>query len=102
MVEQTDNTTVYSLSQLSDIILPYVRERGFLWVCLFGSYARGDATGQSDIDVLVDKGDARYLAVCGLADHLYRKTGKMVDVFDITELKPGVFRDTVLEEAVPL
>lgn len=25
MVEQTDNTTVYSLSQLSDIILPYVR-----------------------------------------------------------------------------
>ncbi|MDO4807261.1 MAG: nucleotidyltransferase domain-containing protein [Coriobacteriales bacterium] len=102
MVDQTDNTTVYTISQLRSIIEPYARERGFFWARLFGSYARGEATGRSDIDVLVDKGPARYLAVCGLADHIYQATGKMVDVIDVSELKPGPFRDAVLREAVQL
>ena len=102
MVEQRDNTTVYTLEQLRDIVVPYVRQRGFRWARLFGSYARGEASGESDVDVLVDRGDARAIAVCGLANHIYRLTGKRADVFDIGELDQGPFRDAVLREAVVL
>lgn len=102
MVEQADNTMVFSIDQLRSIIVPYALERGFASASIFGSYARSAADGDSDIDVLVDKGSARYLAVCGLADHIYQCTGKMADVFDVTELKPGPFRDAVLSEAVAL
>ena len=53
MVDQTDNTTVCTIDQLRSIIEPYVRERGFFWARLFGSYARGEATADSDVDLLV-------------------------------------------------
>ena len=102
MLEQTDNTTIYTIEQLRDIIAPFARNRDFASAYLFGSYARGEASGTSDIDILVDKGNARALAVCGLANHVYRATGKMTDVFDISELDQGSFRDSVLREAVAL
>ena len=102
VLEQTNLTTVYTVDQLRDIIVPFANDRGFAGVSLFGSYARGEASGSSDIDILVDKGGARALAVCGLANHVYRETGKMVDAFDISELDDGPFRDSVLRDAVTL
>lgn len=102
MLEQTDNTTVYTIDQLRSIVAPFVESRGFANAYLFGSYARGEASGTSDIDILVDKGKARALAVCGLANHVYRATGKLTDVFDISELDQGPFRESVLRDAVAL
>lgn len=102
MLEQTDNTTVYTIDQLRNIIAPFVKDRGFIGAYIFGSYARGEANGTSDIDILVDKGRARALAVCGLANHVYQATGKMTDVFDISELDQGPFRDSVLKDAVAI
>lgn len=102
MLEQTDNTTVYTIDQLRDIISPFVQKRGFISAYIFGSYARGEASGTSDIDILVDKGQARALAVCGLAHHVYQATGKMTDVFDISELDQGPFRESVLRDAVSI
>ena len=102
MVEQTDNTTIYTIDQLRSIIAPFAQDRGFSGAYLFGSYARGEAGGRSDIDILVDKGEARPLAVCGLADHVYKATGKRTDVFDISELDQGPFRDNVLHDAVAI
>ena len=102
MLEQTDNTTVYSIDQLREIVAPYVQSRNLARAYLFGSYARNEADGTSDIDILVDRGEARALSVCGLANHVYRTTGKMTDVFDISELDEGPFKDSVLRDAVPL
>lgn len=102
MLEQTDNTTVYTIDQLRGIIAPFVQRRGFAGAYLFGSYARGEASGTSDIDILVDKGQARALAVCGLANHVYQATGKMTDVFDVSELDRGPFWDSVLRDAVAI
>ncbi|MBQ9067983.1 MAG: nucleotidyltransferase domain-containing protein [Eggerthellaceae bacterium] len=102
MTEQPNNDRVYSIEELRDIVAPFAKERGFRWARLFGSYARGDADGRSDIDVLVDRGDARALSVCGLANHVCRRTGKQADVFDIAEVDPGPFRDAIMREAVIL
>ena len=101
-LEQTDRSTVYSIDQLREIVMPLVRGYGMLWARLFGSYARGEADGSSDIDLLVDKGPARFLDLSDLAGEIYDRTGKLADVFDISELKDGPFRDSVLSEAVAL
>ncbi len=69
--------------------------------CLFGSYARGDADASSDIDVLLDGDDGfRLLSVYALSEDLRASSGKDVDVYELSELGPGEFRDAVLREAV--
>ena len=70
---------------------------------IFGSYARGQADADSDIDVLVCGGPGfRALDVFGVAEELHRCTGKAVDVYERSELEPGPFRDAVLSEAVAI
>ena len=74
--EATDTTTVYTLDQIREVVVPYARSAGMRWARVFGSYARGEATGESDIDVLVDLGDARALSLFGLMEHIWETTGK--------------------------
>ena len=92
-----------SKSDLREIVLPLLRRHGLKAALLFGSYARGEATANSDIDLLVERGDsARPLSVYALGEDVREATGKRVDVFDITELSEGPFKKTVLSEAVAL
>lgn len=99
-LQPTDTTTVFSLPDLRAMISPLIQSYGMRWARIFGSYARGDANGESDIDVLVDRGACGFLDICSLADDIYRASGKLSDVYDISELDDGPFRDAVLAEAV--
>ena len=96
----TGTTTVYTLDQIRDVVVPYARDSGMRWARVFGSYARGEATVESDIDVLVDLGDARALSLFGLMERIWESTGEQSD--DVSELLPGPFRDRVMGEAVAL
>lgn len=93
---------VYSTNELRGLIVPLVRKYGLRGACLFGSYA-GGADASSDIDVLLDGGDGfRRLSVYALSEDLRASSGKDVDVYELSELDPGEFRDAVLREAVAL
>jgi len=93
MVDQVDNERVLTLDELRGVIVPYVEQRGMRWARVFGSYARGEADGASDVDVLVDKGDNGFLALGGLAERIWDATGKRPDVVDVSQLLPGPFRE---------
>ena len=70
------------------------------YALLFGSYARGDATDESDIDVVVF-GGAEFIKrdIFAFAEDLRALTGKDVDAFEICELNVGTpFYDTVMKE----
>ncbi|MCL2045286.1 MAG: nucleotidyltransferase domain-containing protein [Oscillospiraceae bacterium] len=43
----------YSISQIKEIIEPVCKEWGIEKMLLFGSYAKGEATDESDIDLIV-------------------------------------------------
>lgn len=70
------------------------------YALLFGSYARGDATEESDIDVVVFGGeDFSKRDIFAFAEDLRALTGKDVDAFEICELNVGTpFYDSVMKE----
>lgn len=85
------------------MVMPLLDKYDMRSASLFGSYARNEANENSDIDLLLEGNPGfRALNVFGVAEDLYRISGKRVDVFEISELDEGEFRDTVLEEAVRL
>lgn len=69
---------------------------------LFGSYARGEAAPQSDIDVLIEGGpNFRPSDVFSIAEELFRSLGKNVDVYEMGEINPGThFYDEVMRDRV--
>lgn len=94
---------VYTQSELRELVLPLLERFDMASAFLFGSYARNEATASSDIDLLLE-GNAGFkaLGVFGVAEELHRLTGKAVDVYEISELDRGPFKDAVLREAVRL
>ena len=61
---------VYTVEHIAQRILPVAQKYGLKAVYLFGSYARGDADKDSDIDLRIDKGAIRGLQLGGLAADL--------------------------------
>lgn len=56
----------YSIEDIRSIVSPIARAHGVASVSLFGSYARGQATANSDIDLKIEKGALRSLyQLCG-------------------------------------
>lgn len=71
-------------------------------VRVFGSVARGEATAESDIDVLVDLEPGRSLLdLGGLLMDLRALLGCNVDVATANSLRPRV-RESALREAITL
>ncbi|PKQ05689.1 MAG: DNA polymerase beta [Alphaproteobacteria bacterium HGW-Alphaproteobacteria-11] len=69
---------------------------------VFGSYARGDQTEASDLDVLVElDGDIGMLAFVGLQQELSDALGLKVDLVTKDALKPRIGK-RILAEAVML
>ncbi len=94
---------VLETSEIRAMVLPLLERYGMRSASLFGSYARGEANEESDIDILLEGGFGfKPLDIFGVAEDLHRASGKQVDVFEVSELDAGTFRDTVLREAVRL
>lgn len=95
-------TTKQLLIEKKDEIKQIAVKHGATNVRLFGSVARGEDTGQSDIDLLVDVGSAASSWFpAGLISDLEDLLGKRVAVVTEGALYKGI-RDTVLSEAKPL
>lgn len=51
----------YSINDLRQIIAPIAQAHGVKSVSLFGSYSRGNASADSDVDLKIEKGELRSL-----------------------------------------
>ena len=71
---------VLSIEQIQRAVVSLAQEYGARYVSLFGSYARGEADAQSDVDLLLDKGAVRGMRVLDFQDELARRLGRNVDV----------------------
>ncbi len=67
---------IYTIDEIRRIAAPIARRYGIAALYLFGSYARGEATPESDIDFRIEKGDVRS------AHALANLYGELEDGFD--------------------
>ena len=71
---------VNSMAEIRDVVSRLAAQYGAKRVYLFGSYARGDMTSGSDIDLRIDKGTIRGLEMAGLLVDLEDALGIRVDL----------------------
>ena len=78
----------YSVEEIRDIIAPIAKRHGVDRIYLFGSYARGEATPQSDIDLCVDAAAIRGMFAMGsLYADLEDALKKQLDIVTVRSLK---------------
>ena len=77
---------IYTVSELQSVLSPIFRAYGVRKATLFGSYAKGLATTQSDVDLLVDSG-LRGLAFFGLLEQVTEALETPVDLIDVSQVE---------------
>lgn len=78
---------IYSIDEIKKIVTPIAKKYGVEKVYLFGSYARGEATTQSDLDFRIDRGSLRGLfALGGLYCDLEERFQKKLDILTTASL----------------
>ncbi|MCL2700002.1 MAG: nucleotidyltransferase domain-containing protein [Defluviitaleaceae bacterium] len=84
----------YTIDEIKTVITPVAREYDVKRISVFGSYARGEATSQSDIDFhLIETGVPwGYFKLCGFRQDLEDRLGISVDV-----LTSGAMANDILE-----
>ena len=90
----------YSIAELQSIVEPLAKKYGAERIYLFGSYARGDMNNRSDIDLRIDKGSIRGLALAGLLVDLEDALGIPVDLIPTTSLDPHFLESIHSEEVL--
>ncbi len=69
------------ISTIRDIVTPIAKEYGLKRIYLFGSYAKGTANEESDIDLLIEKGrPLTLLNLSGFRQAVEEKIQLSVDV----------------------
>lgn len=91
---------VFTIKDIVRLVKPVAEKYGVKAVYLFGSYARGEADENSDLDFLVFGGeDFKLTMIFALAEDLRDILKKNVDVFEISEInKDSDFYTTIMKE----
>lgn len=94
----------YSLEEIKAIVAPIAEQHGVDRVYLFGSYARGEATAQSDIDLCIDAAAIRGMFAMGaLYADLEEALNKRLDIVTARSLKyntDAAFLDNMRKDRV--
>ena len=96
------NGKIYTMDEIRDIAAPLAKKYGVNALYLFGSYARGSANAQSDIDLRVDREKMVDLsALGGLYSDLERQLDKPLDLLTTQMLSPE-FLSSIRKEEILL
>ena len=92
---------ILTIKQIKERIKPVIEKHGIKTVYLFGSYARGEANRNSDVDIYCDRGDVDTLwKHSALQDELIKALGKDVDVITIGSQMHDYFRQQLEEDMI--
>ena len=91
-----------SLSEVKAVVKELLKRSHAEYALLFGSYARGDAAPDSDIDIIIVGGkDFVPRNIFALAEDLREMTGRNADVFEMREVNTGTpFYESVMKEGI--
>ena len=81
-----NNDRVYSLDEIAKLIAPVAKKYNIPKVYIFGSYARGEATADSDVDLMIEVGSLHGLEVIGALEDFKNVLKKPVDLITTRSL----------------
>lgn len=90
----------YTIDEIKVKVSPIAKEYGIRRMGLFGSYARGEAVDDSDVDLYIEKGRLKSLIQYFLFVHELEKTLQChVDVVT-TEIEDKHFLSEIMNEGI--
>lgn len=90
--------TIFNINEIKTILFPVFQTAPVYRAILFGSYAKGNPTDKSDIDIVIDsEGELLNINFYGVLEDITTRLGKRIDLFEITELKNNVVMKSVVE-----
>ena len=103
---------IYTIEEIKRRVLPVIQKYNIPALYLFGSYARGEATEESDLDFLVDTTGTRLTSLLSLGElycELEEIFQKEIDLVTMRSVMQNIqtesdrsFRDVVMKERVRL
>ena len=94
---------ILTIKEIKNRIRPVVEKHHIEEVYLFGSYARGEANENSDVDIYCSSGDVDSLIKrAGLLRELAEALGKDVDVVTIGSKLKDRFRKNIEEDMIKI
>ena len=100
MAPKSSNKLTANTEGIRERILPVLRRHGVKRAGVFGSVARGEATPESDVDILIELNkQASLLDVIGIKHELEDVLGRRVDLGEYAAIKP-LLRERILREEV--
>ena len=94
---------ILTIKQIKEKIKPVISKHGIKDVYLFGSYARGEATRNSDVDIYCSSGDVDSLwKEVALIREFEEALGKKVDVVTIGSRMTDYFKTQLEEDMIKI
>ncbi|MHB8126576.1 MAG: nucleotidyltransferase family protein [Desulfitobacteriaceae bacterium] len=91
----------YTIEDIKTIVEPIARKYSVERIYLFGSYARGNITENSDVDLRVDKGSLKGMfALCGLYTEIEEALQMKVDILTTGSLDNDFLHEIQKEEVL--
>lgn len=92
---------VYTLDEIRAMAAPIAKAYGVAALYLFGSYARGEATPESDLDFRIERGRIRtFFELGGLYSDLADRFGKNLDLLTSQDIEPDFLARIQPEEVL--
>lgn len=88
---------VYNIEYIKVLLTPVFESYNVKRAIVFGSYGKGNANAESDIDILVES-NLKGLKFIGLLEDIKRTVQKDVDLFDKTHIDENSLIDNEIKE----
>ena len=97
-----ENTGILTIDEIKSLLMPILEKNNIHFCYLFGSYAKGTARENSDIDLLVDT-DITGLAFFRLVEEIRTTLNKKIDLVRLCDLEANnPLNYEILKEGVKL
>jgi predicted nucleotidyltransferase len=102
VVKYKERNMVYTISEITDRLTPVFEQNGVTKAILFGSYAKGTATEESDIDLAIEaESYVSGFMFGGIYGHIIQGVDKQVDlVLGIDQDSDNEIYDEILKSGV--
>lgn len=103
ITQDINNNKILTIKNIKNILKPICNKYNITEIYLFGSYARGEARADSDVDIYCNRGDIDTLIQeLAFEEELKKALNKDVDIVFTTSRMNSIFRKSLMEDIIKL